>query len=203
MAIPEQEIAAYILSVGAESRKAERIQKVLQAFSEVLNEHGHSWPEYVPDKEDYEALRVKLKALVGKNPTQAYPASYKGVEYAEAFIAWHCQQTKEENTPMKNIREVPATEEVTHKDTVPTDGREQHSRPRGRNGGRKPIDGVKRSEKISLYITPELMQDIKALASIKGISITDCIIGVMRTYVGKNHEAIEAFFSVQSKVKEL
>lgn len=69
--------------------------------------------------------------------------------------------------------------------------------------GRESIDGVKRSEKVSLYLTPATAEGIKVLSHIRGMSITDCIVNLIETYISMNKDAIDSFFTVKSKLKGL
>ena len=55
--------------------------------------------------------------------------------------------------------------------------------------------------KVNIYLTPEEMKGLKALADIDGITITECITGLVKTYIANNEEAINLFLSVRDKVK--
>ena len=72
--------------------------------------------------------------------------------------------------------------------------------PAKRKPGRKAIDGAVRSEKISLYLTPERMNDIRDLASLYGKSITDCIMGLIDCYIENKRDKLISFRKLRSEL---
>ena len=65
--------------------------------------------------------------------------------------------------------------------------------------GRKPNIGDKaRKEKVMFYVTDEMLSDLRALASIEEITMTEKIIKLIESEIEKNSTKLQAFRKVQN-----
>ena len=67
---------------------------------------------------------------------------------------------------------------------------------------RKSIDEEKRTERISLIVTPSLFEDIEVLADSQGISVNELVTGVMSDVVKKNAKLITMFKQAREMAKK-
>ena len=155
--------------------------RIVGAVSELTRQQGVS----VPDEATFKAYHEQHPKE--KNVTK--PVEELLSRYF-AYLAEAEQKGERDNVAEDNVIE---SEVIENEPPVETPAR-------GKTG-RKPIDGVKRSEKVSLYLTPATAEGIKVLSHIRGMSITDCIVNLIDTYISMNKDAIDSFFTVQSKLK--
>ena len=65
--------------------------------------------------------------------------------------------------------------------------------------GRKPTIGDKaRSEKISFYVTPEMLADFKTVSFIKNKTMVENVIALMEQEIKEHASEIEAFKAIQN-----
>lgn len=59
---------------------------------------------------------------------------------------------------------------------------------------------VKKSERVSLLLTPQMAQDLTTLAQIKRVSVNDLFTTLAAQAISKNREAIDSVKAVMEKV---
>lgn len=87
-------------------------------------------------------------------------------------------------------------EETTNTPTVDTQG------TKSSKAGRKRFDtenGEKRSEKLMLYLTPELIANVRDWCSLKGISYGSFVIGLIEDYLRDKKNIIDTFREFRDK----
>ncbi len=64
--------------------------------------------------------------------------------------------------------------------------------------GRKPLIGDKaRTEKMILYVTPEMLEDFRILAFIDNQTMLEKFIGLIEKEINERKDALEAFRKIQ------
>ena len=180
MAIAQQEIEAYIahLQSAGEKPSASRIRDVLSIFSDILDERELSWP----DDEAYQALLVKLKAKVGKSPTQIYEAADNGVRYARAFF--EAKHEQEGIAPMADTSSEVITVAAQDEAAVPEGGQAKPKR------GRKPKPENADRVQVSVYLPRSTYEGIRDLAANSGQGISDILARLAFFFTENNAETL-------------
>lgn len=169
---------------------------------------------YEPTEADYLGLREYLSAKPSKKNgiKQTEKTTSDWIIEARKFYEWQKGENKmpeifkmqedsqildtesEKVSDVEVVEQEAAVDEAEMGNIEPLPAKPKHNT--GHNGGRKPKYGEKASVKIGLYITPEQMADLRAIATMGGLSsVTDCIIRLIEKCREKNQGALEHFFS--------
>lgn len=185
-----EEIKQYITTLktkaGNPAGKAEqsRTAHALTAFCDKLQ----TWPK----KDDYDAFSATL-ANSGKDAK--FINEY--TDRIKRFFVWLNPEKENDNNMTDNDTNTPVdtpTDNSTARDGEAT----TPNKP-----GRKRFDTVnneKKTEKIMLYLTPELIAQIRAWCDLKGISANSLITGLIEDFLNDKKEDINNFLEWRKRL---
>lgn len=165
----EKYIASLVTRKGTNASDSEKhkTRKALAEITAILQEQGHSWP----DASDYDAYRRQHED--NKETKQ-------NVSRIEKFFAWLEKEieTMADNEKTAQAELFSGNEPETWPEETPAPA----DKPKGK-GGRKVIsaNGEKKSEKLMMYFTPELIADIRDWCCLKRISAVSYITGLIES----------------------
>ena len=154
----ESDIETYCVYRGKGKDETRKTRNALVKIAEILSVNGHTWPE------DSDILAYRSQA------TSSERAVNQDIVRIEKFFEW-----KKE----KDSMEEEATLEMFPEETQPKS-----------NAGRKPIseNGEKKSEKLMLYLTPELIGEVRDWCYLKRISAVSYITGLIEADLHSNEK---------------
>ena len=181
----KQYITALKTKAGNPAGKAEqsRTAHALTAFCDKLQ----TWPE----KDDYDAFSATL-ANSGKDAK--FINEY--TDRIKRFFVW--LKSEKENDNMTDNNTPPPVDTPTQNSAGFDDGASTPKKP-----GRKRFDTVnneKKTEKIMLYLTPELIAQIRAWCDLKGISANSLITGLIEDFLNDKKEDINNFLEWRKRL---
>ena len=178
----KQYITALKTKAGNPAGKAEqsRTAHALTAFCDKLQ----TWPE----KDDYDAFSATL-ANSGKDAK--FINEY--TDRIKRFFVW--LNPEKENDNMTDNNTNTPVDTPTQNSAGFDDGASTPNKP-----GRKRFDTVnneKKTEKIMLYLTPELIAQIRTWCDLKGISANSYITALIETDLESKAEKINTFLELR------
>ena len=171
----------YLESITGNAERTKARQALVKFESWLLAEHGRNEP-IQSDIREYQEY------LTGKG------ISLKTVKDTMRRISnrYRVKDTKEGEQIQMSFEET-TTETHTTVDTLET---------KSSKAGRKRFDtenGEKRSEKLMLYLTPELITDIRDWCNLKGISYASFVIGLIEDYLRDKKNILNTFREFRDK----
>lgn len=175
----------------AGSEEKRKTRTALAHFVKLLKDNGRTWPEIT----DFDAFKANSKAT--SNETNQNDRRIR------KFFA--SLDTERKNANMTDNSTVqPLDDGASTEITAPIE-REENTTPAPvkKKPGRKVFDtvnGEKKSEKLMMYFTPELIAKIKAWCDMKGISNVSFITGVVEDFLKDKEEKINNFLKMRSEL---
>ena len=160
-----------------------RIRGDVGDFLSILEGSGRS----LPSEEDYSTFR-EMRLQKDSNPRTVQDRIHRIKKYYE----W--RQTQE----MKDIEEISGNQSQEREDiNTPkekAEGAEDIAETSKPKRGRKPkAEADRRSEKLSIYLTPQVYADMKTLAHSVEQDISDIFFSLAEDFVARNSERLSAY----------
>ena len=195
LALYEYEGEKYLASLvtrkgnAASDSEKQKTRKALAEITALLKQRGHSWP----DEGDYASYR-------GGNNNKA---TNDNVSRIENFFAWLKKET--ETMPENEVTQIEAlnesdTQGVKASASTTNDIANEPMQATKKKPGRKVLDtvnGEKKSEKLMMYFTPELIGKIRIWCDLKGISAVSYITSLIETDLYSKQDKINAFLEMR------
>lgn len=159
------DVEEYVQSLPLSEPEKSRYRKDISAFLAFLAEHGRNWPE----ESDYQRFR-ELKASTDKSTKTTEGRIGRVRRYFEAQKG-EAQMTLPETENPADISLLPDPEIVQPEPPATVEEEEKKSPHMG--APRKSPEG--RDQKLTIYITASLKNDVKDLARIEGTTTPDYI----------------------------
>ena len=209
LALYEYEAEKYIANLvtrkgnTAGDSEKQKTRRALAYMTALLKERGHSWP----DESDYKAYRA------GSNSDNK--VIDENVSRIEKFFAW-LKGKETETMPENEATQVEMFSELdtqgveasastnTESETWPeSDTGNEPVQATKKKPGRKVLDtvnGEKKSEKLMMYFTPELIARIRTWCDLKGISAVSYITGLIEADLYSKQDKINAFLEMRNNL---
>ena len=192
-------VEEYLSTRSVSAPEKNRIRGDLAEFLDLLEGNGRTWPS----EEDYRAFR-EMRLHKDKTPRTVIDR----IQRIRKYYEWRQTQSMSERQATMILEEqaeavaVNTPKEETAGFVAATDeGIAEDSKPRR---GRKPkAEEDRRSEKISIYLTPRVYADMRALAHSVGQDISDIFFSLAEDFVERNSERLNAYRDFLAQAKPL
>lgn len=184
-------------SEPAGSEEKRKARAALAHFVKMLKDNGRTWPEIT----DFEAFAANSKATA--NETTANNRRIR------KFFAWFETERKNDTMTDNDVIDVeetaqPLNDGAGSEITAPIEPEENTTlAPVKKKPGRKVFDtvnGEKKSEKLMMYFTPELIAKIRTWCDMKGISNVSYITGLIEADLQSKEDKINAFLKMRAEL---
>ena len=174
---------------GSEEKRKSRA--ALAHFVKMLKDNGRTWPEIY----DFDTFKANSKAT--PNETTANDRRIR-----KFFASLDTERNNANMTDNSTVQ--PLDDGASTEITAPIEPEENTTpAPVKKKPGRKVFDtvnGEKKSEKLMMYFTPELIAKIKAWCDMKGISNVSFITGLVEGFLKDKEEKINNFLKMRSEL---
>ena len=164
-------VEEYVQSLQFSEAEKNRYRRDISAFLAILSEYGRNWPE----ESDYQKFK-ELKASTDKNPRTTEDRIRRVRRYFEAQKGEAQMTLPETETPaVIPLLPEPAIEQQPQQPEpeAPVTVEEEENKSTRMGAPRKSPEG--RDQKLTIYITASLKNDVKDLARIEGTTTPDYI----------------------------
>ena len=195
LALYEYEAEKYIANLvtlkgnAASDSEKRKTRKALADMTALLKQRGHSWP----DAGDYASYK-------GGHDDKA---TNDNVSRIEKFFAWLKKETDrmpENEATQVELSNESATQGVEASASTTNDTANEPVQATKKKPGRKVLDtvnGEKKSEKLMMYFTPELIGKIRIWCDLKGISAVSYITSLIEADLYSKQDKINAFLEMR------
>lgn len=193
----ESEIEKYLEDRPVEVDEKRKIRNALAEFMIILKERGKTWPAI----SDYEEYCTSSKEI---DKSKGFQTTGQNKSRIKKFFDWlgkeqttMTDETKELDlvfeTQGNGEYETPKEKEATQPETVKNKAK----------GGRKVMDrvnGQKRSEKLMIYLTPELIADLRDWCNLKGISYANFVVELIENFMNERRDKLNSFRELRDNI---
>lgn len=195
----QSEIAEYLLTLKARNgidiapiSTRDKWDKVLNGIVLVLIQNGHE----TPDEKDYEEYRASKKL---KDETFT---TYQ--EKIKEFFSWSEKRRQEQMLEETKTSEV-STQVEPAVDSEPVEAESetvydaepsQVTDKKKNNAGRKKFDtenGEKRNQKLMLYLTPSVIEDVRDWCSLKKLTVNNYVTALIEADLRDKQGKLDSF----------
>lgn len=173
----------------AGNEEKRKTRSALADFMIILSKHGRIWP----DEWDFEEYKSTSKCNSDETS--------RNEKRVRKFFAWIENERK--NDIMTETAQ-PLNDETITETTAPIEPEEnENPAPVKKKPGRKVFDtvnGEKKSEKLMLYLTPELIAKIRVWCDMKGISNVSYITALIEADLHNKEDKINTFLKMRSEL---
>ena len=194
-------VEEYLSTRSVSAPEKNRIRGDLAEFLDLLEGNGRTWPS----EEDYRAFR-EMRLHKDKTPRTVIDR----IQRIRKYYEWRQTQAMSERQGTMMLEGQAEAEAVnTPKEKAagfvsPADEHEGIAEASKPKRGRKPkAEEDRRSEKISIYLTPRVYADMRALAHSVGQDISDIFFSLAEDFVERNSERLNAYRDFLAQAKPL